>query len=176
MCFLRTTLIAGIFSIVMEGAVKAESPSGVWMAKLSDSEVFAIKFLENSGDLCGVLYWMNEPKKDGNWKIDKDNPNASLRERRILGISILGRLQRTSSTLRGRIYLPDLGSVAARIGLATLACDVKIDVSDAQAEASVSGGFRCGLLQTLKGPLTMRRQEHPPSGPTAGDSVCAYEE
>lgn len=58
------------------------------------------------------IVWLKEPMADGKPKVDKNNPDPSLRSRPTLGLIVLHSLRKTSDTnvyKGGRIYDPKNG-------------------------------------------------------------------
>lgn len=62
--------------------------------------------------ICGTIVGLKEPisKIDGKPKVDRENPNPSLRKRPLVGLAILiGMKPAGSNTWQGAIYNPDDG-------------------------------------------------------------------
>jgi len=160
-------------------SAKAEAIPGVWIATLGANHV-GIKFLEEGAAYCGVLYWLGEPKTAaGDWKLDSKNPAAELQPRRLLGLTLLGRLKRLSATnLKGRIYVPD----PEVPGIGGLACDVSIAFNAAaqptKAQAKVEGIVlsKCHVIGVAKNPVHLLLNTVTLQGPTADDAKCNYKE
>ncbi|HPX05790.1 MAG TPA: DUF2147 domain-containing protein [Tenuifilaceae bacterium] len=60
---------------------------GTWITQDGDSKV-TIK-QDQSGKFYGEIIWLKDPNKNGKPKVDDKNPEASMRNRQILGLRIL---------------------------------------------------------------------------------------
>lgn len=181
---MRILLAVVVMMLVVCGRpqqIRAEGIDGIWVATINSKE-YAIKFLPDGSGYCGVLYWMTEPKKpNGVWKLDTLNPNAGLRSRRLLGLSLLGNLERDTSTLSGRIYIPDLDITLPLYGaLHAVACNVEVTFdsgNSSRARANLKGPTaKCAAIGMVKNPLELHRRDGPLSAPIASDAQCAYAE
>jgi Uncharacterized protein conserved in bacteria (DUF2147) len=128
------------------------------------------------------MHWMTDPKTGNDeWKLDTKNPNNALRSRRILGLTILGRLRKGEGNLwHGRLYIPDPGKIPLLGELPGIACDAELTFSGVDAnrgKVSVSGDFfsKCNGIAAFYGAVELRRKDQF-EGPTAGDATCAYQE
>ena len=91
-------------------------PYGTWsMGKVT------VKLSDCGGKLCGNIVGLKEPisKIDGKPKVDRENPDASKRKRRLIGLSILiGMRPAGLNKWKGTIYNPDDGkSYSATVSL-----------------------------------------------------------
>lgn len=89
----------------------ATSPIGVWATAGGGSHV---KIEDCGGKLCGAIIWLKEPlNKEGKDKVDSENPDPSLRTRKLAGLALLsGFIQDQSNSnvwTDGKIYNPDDG-------------------------------------------------------------------
>jgi uncharacterized protein (DUF2147 family) len=87
------------------------SPAGVWA---NEGETSHIKIEDCAGKLCGSIVWLKEPLDGkGNEKADKENPDATLKSRKLLGLKLLeGFTQKEGETKvwrGGTIYNPHDG-------------------------------------------------------------------
>ena len=74
-------------SLLFGGAAFAGDPNGQWTAAEGKSRVRVAACGKN---LCGTVAWLREPNdENGKPKVDKQNANASLRTRPLIGIPIL---------------------------------------------------------------------------------------
>lgn len=73
-------------------ATAADELAGVWAT--SDGEAH-IEFVSCDSGQCANIVWLQEPLStiDGKPKRDRNNPDASLRGRPIMGLSILTEIQ-----------------------------------------------------------------------------------
>jgi len=106
----------GILFITMVASATAVadatmSPIGVWATQGAGAHVK----IDNCGDkLCGALIWLREPlNKEGKDKIDSQNPDPSLRTRKLAGLPLLSGFAQDESEANvwsgGQIYNPDDG-------------------------------------------------------------------
>ena len=101
--------IAGLFSLVLPGLAWAdEGPSGIW--KLNSGKV-TVRIMPCGPSLCGAIVALAKPlDKKGRPKVDKENPNESLRSRPLMGLTILANMKPAGeSKWRGTIYNADDG-------------------------------------------------------------------
>ena len=86
----------------------AAVPDGVW---LIDGKA-AVQILDCSGLLCGRILWLQVPRDpEGRLNQDKHNPDPTLRQRRLCGLTILWGLRATGPDRWGGgwFYNPDDG-------------------------------------------------------------------
>jgi uncharacterized protein (DUF2147 family) len=101
--------IAGLFSMVLSGLASAEEDaSGVW--KLDSGKV-TVRIAPCGPSLCGAIVGLAKPlDKKGRPKVDKKNPNEALRNRPIIGLTILANMKSAGENRwRGTIYNADDG-------------------------------------------------------------------
>ncbi len=89
----------------------AKSPIGVWATQGAGSHV---KIEDCGGKLCGSIIWLKEPlNKEGKDKVDSQNPDPSLRTRKLAGLALLSGFVQDQSHANvwtgGEIYNPDDG-------------------------------------------------------------------
>lgn len=105
-----TLACAMAFTLGTPAALADGEASGVWRAKNGKVTIR----LSNCGGqkLCGRIVGLSKPRgKDGKLKRDKKNPNAALRNRPIVGVTILSGLKpEGANAWSGSIYNPDDGS------------------------------------------------------------------
>lgn len=107
---LRASAVAAILVMAagLHGANAAE-PSGVW--SMSNGKV-TVKVSNCGANLCARIVGLKEPisKIDGKPKVDRENPDPSLRNRPLMGLSILVGMKPTGKgEWKGAIYNPDDG-------------------------------------------------------------------
>jgi uncharacterized protein (DUF2147 family) len=80
-------LIAACAVALWSAAARADGVVGTWLTEGGKSRVE----IADCGDtLCGSIVWLAEPLDDsGEAKTDRNNPDESLRERRIVGLQLL---------------------------------------------------------------------------------------
>lgn len=90
---------------------QADALLGIWLTEEKNSQVEITK--APNGQFVGRIVWLNEPlDEDGKPKTDKENPTASLRNQRLLGLQILKGFTYDANKKEwsgGTIYDPDNG-------------------------------------------------------------------
>lgn len=92
-------------------------PQGVW---LIDGKV-AVQIFDCDGLLCGRILWLRIPRdRQGQFVVDKKNPDPTLRKRPLCGLTILWGLRSTGLERWGDgwFYNPDDGrtySISAKL-------------------------------------------------------------
>jgi uncharacterized protein (DUF2147 family) len=86
----------------------ADDPTGVWV--MTNGKV-TVKVSACGQGLCGRIVGLKKPlDKNGNPKLDKENPDPALRSRPVIGISLLHDMKPSGDgEWRGAIYNPDDG-------------------------------------------------------------------
>ena len=106
---MRSLALAAALAFASAGGAAAADPTGTWV--MSNGKV-TVKLNKCRGEsLCGHIVGLAEPVyKDGTKKIDKYNPNKSLRQRPLMGLSLLQGMKPTGQDKwKGAIYNPDDG-------------------------------------------------------------------
>lgn len=88
-----------------------ERALGVWADENGDSN---IRIAPCNTGLCGRVVWLKSPNDaSGRPKTDNKNPDESLRERPLLGLTIIAGLKPHSNerSLKGRVYNADDGKM-----------------------------------------------------------------
>jgi len=90
----------------------AESPAGTWVM---DNGKITVRLVPCGGNLCGQIVAMKKPlDKKGRPKRDKHNPNPSLRDRPVIGLTIMANMKADGDgKWAGEIYNPDDGNTYA---------------------------------------------------------------
>ena len=86
-----------------EGALAAD-PAGTWLTQTGGSR---IRVADCGGALCGTIVWLKEPNDPdtGKPKTDKNNSDASKRDRPLLGVQIvLGMKPDGADKWKGQVY------------------------------------------------------------------------
>ena len=93
---------------VMTGAAVAGDPSGTWV--MANGKV-TIRVSKCSAKLCARIVALKEPlDKSGLPKVDKLNPNPSLRNRPLIGLMLVSNMAPAGdNNWAGTIYNPDDG-------------------------------------------------------------------
>src|SRR5262245_4982533 len=66
----------------------AGDPTGLWLTEEGDAKV---KIVTCGNAICGTIAWLKEPndKQTGRPKVDKNNADASQRNRPVMGVPIV---------------------------------------------------------------------------------------
>ncbi len=83
-------------------------PTGTW---IMENGKVTVKISPCGPNLCGTIVALKKPlDKSGKPKVDKENPNASLRNRPIIGITVLSNMvPQSDNKWAGKIYNADDG-------------------------------------------------------------------
>ena len=103
---LASLAVLGFFTTATLAA--AADPSGTW--RLSSGKV-TVKVQQCGGELCANIVGLKEPTyKDGTPKVDRHNKNPALRDRPLMGLSVLSDMKATGdNSWKGSIYNADDG-------------------------------------------------------------------
>lgn len=90
------------------GTSLADDPSGTW--RMASGKV-TVRLTPCGGGFCGTVVALKRPlDKNGNPKRDKENPNPSLRDRPVIGLTIMANMMPAGDNRwSGTIYNPDDG-------------------------------------------------------------------
>jgi uncharacterized protein (DUF2147 family) len=89
---------------------QADKVVGIWLTQDGDSQVKIYKSADNK--FFGQIKWMKNPTEDGKPKLDKKNPNASLKSRPVMDLMLLSGFVYNASKnqwVGGTIYDPKSG-------------------------------------------------------------------
>ena len=106
---MRLFFLAAATSLFVSTAAHAISPAGVWLS--ADGRV-KVRVTECQGALCGRVIWLKEPNdpQTGAPRTDKLNPDASKRDRRMIGLNVVQGLKpQGENKWAGPIYNADEG-------------------------------------------------------------------
>jgi len=124
--------MAAVLATAAHSATAGEV-EGVW--SMSNGKV-TVAVNDCGGNLCGTIVGLKEPisKIDGKPKVDRENPDPSLRKRPLIGLSILlGMKPAGEGTWKGAIYNPDDGK--------TYSATVKYEGGNMKVKGCVAGVF-----------------------------------
>jgi len=118
---MRSTLVMTLVAVAVAGlAVAADGDAivGVWATEPDPEDGNAHVEVRKEGDrYFGTIIWLEKPeyaaddRMAGQPKVDRENPDAALRERSIIGLPILSdfRFAGDGEWDKGTIYDPDNG-------------------------------------------------------------------
>ncbi len=88
-------------------AMADEGANGIWI--MQDGKV-TVRIAPCGPNLCGSIVGLAKPTRNGKPKVDKENPNASLRNRPLMGLTVLSNMEpRSENSWAGKIYNADDG-------------------------------------------------------------------
>ena len=101
-----------VFALAVAAALNLAAPAlaeestvvGTWLTEKGDAH---IQIGPCDEKLCGKIVWLKEPlDKEGKEKLDKHNPDETLRQRPIIGLTLItGFVKNSDGTWeQGRIY------------------------------------------------------------------------
>ena len=90
-------------------ALAGSGPTGVW--RMSNGKV-TVRVSPCGPKLCGTVVALKKPRDDkGRPRRDKENPNPALRQRPVIGLTILSNMRPSGEgRWTGTIYNPDDGN------------------------------------------------------------------
>ncbi len=128
-------LFRSVFALAMvtslAGPAVAEEAAGLW--SMANGKVM-VKVRPCGGTICGTIAGLKEPisKIDGKPKVDRENPDPALRQRPLIGLTILiGMKPAGEDTWKGAIYNPDDGN--------TYSATLTLDGSKMKVKGCVAG-------------------------------------
>jgi uncharacterized protein (DUF2147 family) len=91
-----------------ESAVEANGILGTWLTTDGKAQ---IEIFRCEDRYCGKIVWMSEPMENGSPKLDKENPEQSLRDQPILGLVLMRdfRYEGDATWSGGKVYDPESG-------------------------------------------------------------------
>jgi uncharacterized protein (DUF2147 family) len=112
---MKKTLLAGLMAaLVLAGNIgistaSAAGPEGVW--RMKNGKVTVRVSYCGGTKLCATIVGLAKPlDKKGRPKVDKENPNPALRDRPVIGLTIIsGMSQASDNVWKGKAYNADDG-------------------------------------------------------------------
>lgn len=104
---------AALMGLILASPAQASDVAGTWA--MSNGKV-TVRVSECGANLCAKIVGLKEPisKIDGKPKIDRENPDPTLRQRPLMGLQILiGMKPAGDGKWQGAIYNPDDGRTYA---------------------------------------------------------------
>jgi uncharacterized protein (DUF2147 family) len=107
---MRLVGVISILSILGASTALAEAPTGKWA--MTNGKVTVSVAECGANKLCARIVGLKEPRyKDGKKKIDRFNKNEALRNRPLMGLSLLRNMKASGKNKwTGEIYNPDDGN------------------------------------------------------------------
>lgn len=109
----RVALLVLWLSAALAGGVDkaAADPSPVFGQWLTENKRGVIEMFPCADKVCGRLFWMIDPLRNGKPSLDDYNPKPELRQRPLCGMTILGDFRESEPQhwVDGWIYDPDSG-------------------------------------------------------------------
>jgi uncharacterized protein (DUF2147 family) len=122
----RASAMIGLGLLLLTAeAAQAADPSGTW--RMSNGKV-TVRISACGDKLCGWIVGLKKPlDRHGRPKTDKDNPNPALRNRPLIGLTLLNEMRPAGrNRWQGRIYNPDDGrTYSAKMKLSGSTMQVK---------------------------------------------------
>ncbi len=87
----------------------AAAPAGVEGRGMTRDRDAIVELAPCGASLCGSIVKFLKPPPDGVDQRDINNPDARLRQRKLLGLNVLSGFKRDGDIWRGRIYDPKSG-------------------------------------------------------------------
>jgi len=109
---IKSILISAFLSINIQYTMLAQSAEAVVGEWYTSEERAKIEVYNCGEAYCGKIVWLKEPNNpDGSTKLDKENPDETLRDRPIVGTNILQNLEYDGDGdyEDGEIYDPESG-------------------------------------------------------------------
>lgn len=84
---------------------------GIWLNQEKTAKISIEINDKNAGTARGYILWLKHPKRNGKIKVDINNPNEKLRNRKLLGLCIMPKFLYNKEKKRwdGEIYDPVSG-------------------------------------------------------------------
>ncbi len=95
--------------LAQEDSTAANAVLGEWLTAEGTSK---IQIYKCGDEYCGKISWLKEPEKDGKPRVDEKNPEERLRDRPLLGLTILRgfSFDGEDTWKGGKIYDPKSGN------------------------------------------------------------------
>jgi len=106
--FRAAAALAAIFTGLTIISAGAAEPTGTWLTQNADAR---IRIAHCGKAMCGTVIWLKDPidAATGKPPVDSKNPDASKRNRKILGLRIFAMTADAQGNWSGAIYNSDDG-------------------------------------------------------------------
>jgi uncharacterized protein (DUF2147 family) len=127
---------ASVFILVFLGLVwnaKAQGENAILGLWYNTEKTAQVEITKSGSEFIGKIVWLENPNPDGKPATDKENPDPKLKQRPLMGLSLLKGLKYSGGMWKGgEIYDPKNGK--------TYSCEIKLK-SDSILEVRGYIGF-----------------------------------
>ena len=104
-----STFFLGFFFVQM--ALAQSGASGIVGTWFNEEKTSKVQIYQQGDRYFGKIIWLNEPNEGGKPRVDKENPDAKLRTRPLLGLVLLSNFKYDEDNVweDGKIYDPRNG-------------------------------------------------------------------
>jgi uncharacterized protein (DUF2147 family) len=133
--FILTALLVSISTYAQSDSDKIK---GIWLNHLENAKV---EIFERDGKYFGKIVWIDIPEDvDINLATDKNNPDPSLRSRRIMGLEMISDLKYDDGIWEdGKLYSPEKGK--------TVDCELEVSENNKILYVTASKGWFSKTLE-----------------------------
>lgn len=122
-----------VLFLVFAVQAKAQSENKVLGLWYNTEKTAQVEIIKSGADFIGKIVWLKEPNPNGKPATDEENPDSKLKQRPLMGLSLLKGLRYSGGMWKGgEIYDPKTGK--------TYSCEVKLK-SDSILEVKGYIGF-----------------------------------
>jgi uncharacterized protein (DUF2147 family) len=127
--FILTALLVSISTYAQSDSDRIK---GIWLNHLENAKV---EIFERDGKFYGKIVWVDIPEGvDINMATDRNNPDPSLRSRKIMGLEMISDLKYDDGTWEdGKLYSPEKGK--------TVDCELEISDDNQTLYLTASKGW-----------------------------------
>ena len=108
----KVSLISTLFLLFFFTSflVKAQSENAILGVWYNTEKTAKVEILKKGSVFIGKIVWLKDPNPGGKPAVDKDNPDAKLKSRPLMGLNLLEGLKFDSGMWEdGTIYDPKIG-------------------------------------------------------------------
>lgn len=105
---MKKTLSIIVFLFISASSYAQDITQGTWY---NEEKTGKIQFFKQGDKINGKIVWLKEPNENGKPRVDKENPDAKLKTRPILGLMNLKNFKATGKGIweDGEVYDPKNG-------------------------------------------------------------------
>ncbi|MFN3996345.1 DUF2147 domain-containing protein [Algoriphagus sp.] len=124
-------IILLVFGLALQSKAQSENKVlGLWY---NTEKTAQVEITKSGSEFIGKIVWLENPNPDGKPATDKENPDPKLKQRPLMGLSLLKGLKYSGGVWKGgEIYDPKNGK--------TYSCEIKLK-SDSILEVRGYIGF-----------------------------------